>query len=84
MTTKELIELAARLETWAPGAQLRVTLRDARGVVVETIEGDYGSVSAWALRFMYLQGTDPDEGGHGATGGSIQFEPVAAGDSGRG
>lgn len=49
---------------------------DARGTVIETVEGPAEEVINKAARFMLLHGTDPDENGAAAAPGSIEFEPV--------
>jgi hypothetical protein len=55
---------------------IRMTLRDAHGNVVE--EGVYTPEEARkaAAQFVFLHGSDPEENGRGAQAGSIRFEPT--------
>ncbi len=59
-------------------SKMKLVLRDARGVVVDTMMVTHAQAAFEASKFVVLHGTDPDEDGKGAQAGSIQFEPVKA------
>ena len=55
---------------------IRLTLRDAHGNLVEQLVLAPATAAERARNFVLIHGSDPDEDGRDAATGSIRFEPT--------